>query len=125
MVLLEISDIRRSLHWLPIRQRIDYKILLLVYKAIKHKECTLAPDYLKDLIKRYVPIRSLRSEDACFLQIPSYNLEKFGKRSFAVAGPTLWNDLPDSIRCRQFQTVDEFKSKLKSHLFVQAYPSLM
>ena len=115
-----ISDIRQSLHWLPVRQRIDFKVLLLVYKA-KHHESTLAPVYLKDLMQPYAPKRSLRSQDAGFLQVPRYNLERFGKRSFAVAGPTLWNDLPDYIRCKQFKTVDDFKSKLKSHLFVKAY----
>ena len=115
-----ISSILQSLHWLPVRQRIVFKLLLLVYKA-KHQESTLAPSYLKDLVQPHAPKRTLRSQDACRLHVPRYRLERFGKRSFAVAGPTLWNDLPDSIRCGHFKTIDAFKSKLKSHLFVKAY----
>ena len=115
-----ISPILQALHWLPIRQRIDFKVLLLVYRA-RDMDSTLAPAYLQDLVKAHSPKRLLRSQDACKLHVPRYRLERFGRRSFAVAGPTLWNSLPDSIRCNHFKNIDAFKSKLKSHLFVKAY----
>ncbi len=47
----------QSLHWLPIKFRISYKILLLAYKALND----LAPAYLTNLLSRYNPTRSLRS----------------------------------------------------------------
>ena len=51
-----ITPVLASLHWLPLKSRIEFKILLLTYKALKG----LAPSYLKDLIVPYHPNRSLR-----------------------------------------------------------------
>ena len=44
-----ITTVMRSLHWLPIRSRIIFKILLLVYKTLHG----LAPAYLTELVKPY------------------------------------------------------------------------
>ena len=52
-----ITPVMRSLHWLPVRSRIIFKILLLVYKSIHG----LAPAYLSELIKPYAPESNLRS----------------------------------------------------------------
>ncbi len=51
-----ITPILQSLHWLPIKFCISYKILLLAYKALNG----LAPVYLTNLLSRYNPTRSLR-----------------------------------------------------------------
>ena len=32
------------------------------------------------------------------MTIPRYHLERYGRRAFSVAGPTLWNALPPAIR---------------------------
>ncbi len=53
-----ITPILHSLHWLPIKFRISYKILLLAYKALND----LAPAYLTNLLSRYNPTRSLRNK---------------------------------------------------------------
>ncbi len=53
-----ITPILQSLHWLPIKFRISYKILLLAYKALND----LAPAYLTNLLSRYNPTRSLRNK---------------------------------------------------------------
>ena len=52
-----ITPILNSLHWLPVVNRIKFKILLLVFK-IKHG---FAPTYLSDLLQPMIPSRSLRS----------------------------------------------------------------
>ncbi len=52
-----ITPVLRSLHWLPVSQRIDFKILLLVYKALNG----LGPKYITDLPQNYEPSRPLRS----------------------------------------------------------------
>ena len=52
-----ITLVLRRLHWLPIRQRITYKILLLTYKALNG----MAPKYIADLLQPYTPTRQLRS----------------------------------------------------------------
>ena len=50
-----ITPILKSLHWLPIRYRTEYKLLLLTFKALHH----LAPSYLTDLLQLYRPTRTL------------------------------------------------------------------
>ena len=54
-----ITPILFALHWLPVRQRIQYKILTLVYRCLNQQ----APAYLSTYITPYVPGRSLRSSD--------------------------------------------------------------
>ena len=44
-----ISPILASLHWLPVKYRIDFKVLLLVFKALHG----LAPLYISDLLMLY------------------------------------------------------------------------
>ena len=110
-----VTPILKELHWLPISFRIIYKILLLVYKGMNN----LAPRYLSDLLVPYVPARNLRSSDKCLLRVPATKLKSFGDKTFKVAGPRLWNELPLSIQKQP--SVDLFKAKLKTHLFQQAF----
>ena len=60
------SALLRSLHWLPISQRIDFKIALTVFKA----RIGLTPAYISDLLLPYVPIHNLRSAGENFLVVP-------------------------------------------------------
>ncbi|XP_076607191.1 uncharacterized protein LOC143333136 [Chaetodon auriga] len=46
-----ITPVLRSLHWLPVSQRIDFKILLLVYKALNG----VGPKYILDLLHMKYP----------------------------------------------------------------------
>ncbi len=52
-----ITPILAALHWLPVSFRIDFKILLLVFKALNGQ----APAYIGDMLNPYEPGRSLRS----------------------------------------------------------------
>jgi hypothetical protein len=100
-----------KLHWLPVCLRIEYKILLLTYKCIHQ----LAPTYLSELIQTYHPGRSLRSSSEGLLKVPNMRLKTAGDRAFTASAPTLWNRLPKHIR--ECNTVESFKSVLKTHLF--------
>jgi hypothetical protein len=101
----------RSLHWLPIRARIEYKIATLCYRT---RDSTV-PVYLSDLLTSYQPSRSLRSADAGFMAVPRIKLNKFGKRSFSFIAPTTWNSLPKPLR--DYPNLSSFKSNLKTFLF--------
>ena len=114
-----ITPVLFDLHWLPIRQRIQFKLLLLVYRCIHQ----LAPAYLMDLVVPYVPTRSLRSAEQNLLTVKRYNLERFGRRSFSMAGPSLWNALPSAIR--NSMSLSAFRSSLKTHLFREAFVTLL
>ena len=114
-----ITPVLFALHWLPIRQRIQLKLLLLVYRCTHQ----LAPAYLTDLVVPYVPARSLRSAEQNLLVVKRYNLECYGRRSFSVAGPSLWNALPSAIR--NSMSLPAFRSSLKTHLFREAFVTLL
>ena len=73
-----ITPVLFSLHWLPFRQRIEFKLLLLVFRAAHH----LCPVYLSSLVIPYTSTRTLRSADQHLLTIPRYHLERYGRRAF-------------------------------------------
>ena len=106
-----ISHVLRELHWLPIKKRIIFKVLLLVYKSLNGS----GPNYMSELLKPYTPKVHLRSSTQNLLIIPKSNLKSFGDRSFSCAGPLLWNALPAHLRLAT--SVQEFKTGLKTHLF--------
>ena len=54
-----ITPVLKALHWLPVQQRIKFKTLVLVYKAVNN----LAPVYLQELLHPHVPCRGLRSSE--------------------------------------------------------------
>uniref|UniRef100_A0A8C6S4U4 Reverse transcriptase domain-containing protein n=1 Tax=Neogobius melanostomus TaxID=47308 RepID=A0A8C6S4U4_9GOBI len=86
-----ITPVLQQLHWLPITHRIQYKILLLTFKAI-HR---LAPPYLTDLLHVSTPARSLRSSSSLRLTVPPpAHLVTMGSRAFSRSAPQLWNTLP-------------------------------
>ena len=89
-----MSTICSKLHWLPIKQRIDFKILLLTFKALNNS----APLYIKDLLKPYNPSRTLRSSGDVLLTVPKIIHRTTGDRSFSYSAPKLWNNLPVQIR---------------------------
>ena len=110
-----ITPVLMSLHWLPIAKRVEYKILLLTYKALHG----LAPQYLTDLLQVSNNQRTLRSNNKFLLVIPKTESVKYGDSSFAYAAASLWNTLPED--CRMAQTLQLFKSRLKTHLFKLAF----
>ncbi len=110
-----ITPILQSLHWLPIKFRISYKILLFAYKALND----LAPMYLTNLLSRYNPTHSLRSQNSGLLVVPRIAKSTKGGRTFSYLSPKLWNSLPDNVWGSDTLTL--FKSRLKTHLFTQAF----
>ena len=107
----EAAPLLLELHWLPVRQRIVFKIVLYVFKAFNN----LAPPYLAEQFSVYVPARALRSSmDTTRLVVPKTNLA-IGDRSFAVCAARAWNDL--SPHMRTVQSVEVFKKNLKTFLF--------
>ena len=110
-----ITPLFQFLHWLPIQQRIQYKINTLCYKCITGT----ASSYLCYCLQLYAPSRrTLRSaSDTLSLQIPRTRLSTVGSRAFSVFGLSTWNDLP--LPLLQKPSLDSFKSNLKTFLFPQ------
>ena len=111
-----ITPVLYHLHWLPVKFRIQFKLLLLVFKSLNG----LAPAYLSEKLT-LKPHSKLRSSNQKLLIVPHSNMRNYGDRCFSVAGPKLWNSLPRALRIAS--SVDIFKKDLKTHLFKNAFPA--
>ena len=78
-----------DLHWLPVKQSILFKIMLLTCCLIGK-----APVYLRDMVERCMPSRPLRSSGALLLKAPRFKNKTLGARTFAYAAASIWNSLP-------------------------------
>uniref|UniRef100_A0AAX7SWL5 Reverse transcriptase domain-containing protein n=1 Tax=Astatotilapia calliptera TaxID=8154 RepID=A0AAX7SWL5_ASTCA len=110
-----ITPVLADLHWLPVKYRIQFKILLFTFKITNNT----APSYLKELLNPYAPARALRSSSQLLLVQPRSRLKSRGDRSFALVAPELWNNLPIGIRASD--SIHSFKSRLKTYLFKLAF----
>ncbi len=110
-----ISLVLSTLHWLPTKYRIDFKILLITYKALNG----LAPRYLSELLSHYSPPHPLQSQNSGHLITPRISKSTAGSRSFFYLAPKLWNNLPNTVR--KADTLCQFKSRLKTNLFNLVY----
>ena len=87
-----ITPVLLNLHWLPVKHRINFKILLATFKALNN----LALSYLSDLLPLHAPNRCLRSAGANTVKTIRTKHRTWGDRAFSAAAPSLWNDLPPS-----------------------------
>ena len=108
-----ITPILQQLHWLPVCQRVQFKIAVLVYKvqhyllpAYKAEDCQLVS------VTGHRPLRS-SDTDTCLMQRTDTH---FGDHSFVAAGPRVWNSLPTQLRESDI-TLGQFRRALKKHLF--------
>ena len=83
-----VQPLPRSLHWLPVHSRIDYKISTLCFNSVTN----CSPFYIALLLSVYTPARHLRSSsDTRTFCIPSVKTKSFGQRAFSFTDPTQWN----------------------------------
>lgn len=106
-----ISMILNELHWLPVKKRIVFKLLIIAYKCRQG----IAPQYLQDLVHAYQPGRNLRSSIQHLFVPHSVLTRSYGQRTFQYAIPELWNSLP--LYLKECPSFDQFKFLLKTYLF--------
>lgn len=124
-----ITPILKSLHWLKITQRIQFKVLSLTYKSLQNCQ----PSSIRNLLTLQSP-RSTRSSSLITLQRPSNPSRlKIIDRSFYYSAPALWNHLPIHLRSKTTISSStnspllsvpspQFHKALKTYLFHQSYP---
>ena len=125
-----ISPTLHSLHWLKIKERINYKIISLTYSALQSGK----PHYLRDLITLQ-STRSTRSGSLITLSRPPASKLKISNRSFYYMAPVLWNSLPAHLRQPASSSSDNtqqnnilalsrnsFLAQLKTYLFKFSHP---
>ena len=110
-----ITPVLKTLHWLPIKYRIRFKINLLTFRALSGQ----APPYLTELLQVKTSTRSLRSSSQHLLCKPKTRLKTYGDPSFMACAPELWNTF--SISIKSTKTLNSFKSLLKTFLFNEAF----
>ena len=112
------AEALKTLHWLPIKFRNQFKIVLLVNKCLNGQ----TPSYLSEWLelKSTTSRPGLRSTcDRTLLCIPFTKRKTFTDRSFSIAWHKLWNCLPKTIR--ESPNTDSFKKHLKTHMFDLAF----
>ena len=103
-----------ELHWLPVSQRINFKVLVHVFNSVNGSD----PKYLDSLLSYNKQSRNLKSSNSMVLYQQKVRTN-FGSRAFANYGPAIWNNLPTKIKFAP--SVAIFKRKFKTYLFQQAY----
>lgn len=107
-----ITPTLKRLHWLPVKHRIDHKLLTLTFKSLTSPT---APSYLRVHKKRHARVTRAASMPLQ-LGVPT-TFKRVGERAFDFAGPTRWNALPAKIRLSE--TLPQFKRNVKTFLFGQ------
>ena len=105
-----VQDKLKDLHWLKVRERIEFKLCLLTFKAVNG----IGPSYLSDIIT-FVNDSSRRRSS---LHIPVRSLSSH-PRAFQTVAPKLWNQLP--IEISSCKNIDLFKIMLKTYLFKRSH----
>jgi len=107
--------IHTELHWLDVPERVVYKLGVMAFNCLHGQ----APPYLVELCQPVAGVASrqhLRSATRQLLVVPRHQLSFYGRQACCVAGPSVWNSLPDSLRNPVIGR-NNFKS-LKTFLFV-------
>ena len=104
-----------DLHWLPVTFRVQFKLLLFVYKSLHNQ----SPSYITDLLSvKSAANYALRSSAKSLLFVSKANCSTPGDQAFPLAAPILWNSLPLTIRTSSSLAI--FKKQLKTLLFKEA-----
>ena len=109
-----ITPLLKQLHWLPVKRRIEYKIVLLVFKCLQRT----APEYLSELLERRGN-KGTRADNKNLLVVSRIKKVTQGGRSFRRSAPILWSNLPDGLRLESNFSI--FKKHLKTYFFKLSY----
>ena len=106
-----MTPVLRDLHWLPVVNRCQFKILLFIYKSLKSE----TPSYISDILKWCQPNRPLRSANTTSIIPKRYKSVRYGKRLMDTGAAMRWNTLPNEVKCAI--NTNCFKKTIKTHLF--------
>ena len=118
--LLHIKNVATiaTLHWLPVKVRSTYKIACLCY----HCHSSTAPSYVTGMLHRK-PLHTRNTRSSSYimplLNRPTHSKATLGDRSFSFASSSVWNSIPNDVRCAP--SLSSFKSRLKTYLFRSVY----
>ena len=115
-----ITPLLRKLHWLKVRERIQFQLCVLAYRCLI---CT-APSYLAETLHLTADVGSRRrlwNASTSTLVIPSISHTTLGDRAIPVTAARAWNALPLSVR--SVPSLLQFCCDQKTALFQSLYSS--
>ena len=105
----------KSHHWLPVKARSTYKIACLCY----HCHRSTAPSYVANMLHEK-PSHTLSSSYTMpLLSRPADSKATLDDHSFSFASSSVWNSIPNYVRCAS--SLLSFKSRSKTYLFCSVY----
>ena len=108
----------KSLHWLPVEVRSTYKIACLCY----HCHSRIAPSYVTDMLHKK-PLHTRNTHSSSYtmtlLNRPAHSKATLGDHSFSFASSSVWNFIPNDVRCAPSRS--SFISRLKTYLLRSVY----
>ena len=108
----------KSLHWFPVRVRSTYKIACLCYHC--HNSTVIS--YVADMLQKkpsHTRITRSSSYTMPLLNRPAHSKTTLGDRLFSFASSSVWNSIPNDVRCAP--SLSSFMSCLKTYLFRSVY----
>ena len=110
-----IPLIPKSLHWLLVKYRINFKLRCITQRALSLGES----HYLNSLLIHRLNSHSLRSSSLNLLMLPIFNKIFNDCRSFAYAASFLWNHLSNNVRSSHAYLC--LRKNLKTYFFNRAF----
>src|SRR6218665_1713741 len=110
---------RDVLHLLPLRQRIEFRVAVLVWYSL----IGVAPAYFTDLCCPSLTSRSIRHLRLAvqgLFHVPFARTSTMQSRAFSVVGPLAWNGLPLALRSLPRVFSQKFRQHLQTALFGRA-----
>ncbi|XP_062621370.1 uncharacterized protein LOC134282960 [Saccostrea cucullata] len=111
-----ITPVLQQLHWLPVKQRVVFKVLTTMHKSLNSSS---ASSYIRELCPTYQPQRTLRSSSDKWKVIVKKSSNKYGARAISTLGAQLWNNLP--LELRELEAHGAFRKNLNTLLFKREY----
>ena len=107
-----------SLNWLPVKVRSTYKIACLCY----HCNSSTAPSYVADMLQKkpsHTHNTSSSSYTMPLVNRPAHSKATLGDRSFSFVSSSVWNSIPNDVRCAP--SLSSYIFRLKTYLFCSVY----
>ena len=98
-----------QLHWIPVKLYLLYRDAVLTFKCLNG----ITPESLSQQFARRVDISGRCTRNSSSLNIPFFR-SATGQRTFYYRAVSLWNELPENIKCSS--SVNIFKHKLRKYL---------
>ena len=108
----------KSLHLPLVKVRSTYEMACLCY----HCHSSITPSCVTDMLHRK-PLHTRNTRSSSYtmplLNRPAHSKATLGDRSFSFASSSVWNSIPNDVRCPP--SLSSFKSRLKTYLFRSVY----